>query len=71
MARHGFAGGEDGFRIWMVVANILNSSRGQPTRGGTSVLGLGGGLTAPYRKKAYHEMLHRASGTAAFLEMGG
>jgi hypothetical protein len=33
--------------IWRVAANILNSSRGQPTRGGIPAWGLGELLTAP------------------------
>jgi hypothetical protein len=35
----------------MAAANILNTSRGQKTKGGFSAYGLGTGLTTPRRKK--------------------
>jgi hypothetical protein len=47
MARPQVADGGDGPRIWAVAANILKSSRGQPTRGGPPAWALGGGLTTP------------------------
>jgi hypothetical protein len=34
------AGGGDGLQIWRVAANILNSSHGQPTRGGPPAWGM-------------------------------
>ena len=37
--------------VWRVAANILNNSRGQPTRGGPPDWGLGEVLTTPHRKK--------------------
>jgi hypothetical protein len=51
MARPQVADGGNGLRIWRVAANILNSSRGQPTRGGPPAWGLGMWLTTPHRKK--------------------
>jgi hypothetical protein len=48
--------------VWRVAANILNKSRGQPTRGGPPAWGLGVGLTTPHRKKqACYETKHEAS----------
>jgi len=37
--------------IWRVDANILNYSRGQPTRAGPPALGLGKVLSTPHRRK--------------------
>ena len=37
--------------IWRAAANILKSSRGQPTRGGPPAWGLGEVLTTTLRKK--------------------
>jgi hypothetical protein len=53
MARPRVAGRGDGLQRWRVAANILNSSRGQPTGGGPPAWVLGGGLTAPHHKNLY------------------
>jgi len=37
--------------IWRVAANILNNSRGQPTRAGPPAWGLGKVLSTPHRRK--------------------
>jgi hypothetical protein len=50
MARPQVADG-DSLQFWRVAANIWNSSRGQPTRGGPPAWLLGVVLTTPHRKK--------------------
>jgi len=44
--------------IWRVAANKLNSSCGQPTRGGTPAWGLGEGVTTPPYKTALLRNTH-------------
>ena len=50
--------------IWKVVANILNKSSGQPTKGGPPIWGLGEVLTTPYCKKSILlRIFHKGLGT--------
>jgi hypothetical protein len=51
MAHPQVADGGDSLQFWKVAVNILNKSRGQPTRGGPPAWGLSVGLTNPHRKK--------------------
>jgi hypothetical protein len=51
MARSQVADGGVGLQIWRVAANILISSREQPTMGGPPAWGLGVGLTTPHSRK--------------------
>jgi hypothetical protein len=51
MARPQVADGGDALKVWRVAANILNKSRGEPTKSGPPAWGLGVGLTTPHRKK--------------------
>jgi hypothetical protein len=50
MAHPQVSDGGDTLQFWREAANILITSRGQPTRGGLPAWALGVGLTTPHRK---------------------
>jgi hypothetical protein len=62
--------GRNGLQIWRVAANVLNKQLQTAYKEWSSSLGVGyeANSSSPYKKKACHEMLHRALDLGRFFE---